>query len=393
MTNEEFIILAEKVAEGSASISEIALFNAGYESFQQDPQSLKADGLDSIGLKKESLARFWKNRDDSKRVIKLWPGFRIKAGMTRKVAAAAVAAVVAGVGIWFFSAPRHPDAGQDSRSAQYSTDIAPGKNGATITMANGKVIALSDAKSGVVVKEGDLKYNDGAAVSGGGSDLLQDQVAELTASTAKGQTYQFTLPDGTKVWLNADSKLEFPSSFVNSKTRSVKLSGEGYFEVAKDKSHPFMVATDKQEVEVLGTHFNINSYADEVSIKTTLLEGSVRINTLPRIGVSGAGIVIHPGEQATLNAASGISVKRVDADAAIDWKEGVFVFDKAGLDEIMKKVARWYDVEVADQRAVKTALTFSGRMSRYDNISKVLSKLALTGEVQFKIEGKKILIK
>lgn len=451
MTNEEFIILAEKVAEGNASISEIALYNASYESFQQDPQSLKADGLDSKALKKESLARFWKNRDDAKRAVKLWPGFRVRSGRTGLVAAAAVAVMV--FGVWFFNyrGEIRRDAPDDKNAIV--NDVAPGKNGATITLGNGEVIQLSDEKRGVVIGDvvkysdgSDVRYSSGSRSSGpaspgqrstgpvgvrslipsdlqgaegkGGEGLqgakgLQGGdggTRSLIASTAKGQTYQFTLPDGTKVWLNADSRISFPAQF-SGKERRILLSGEGYFEVAKDKAHPFIVRTDAvsgkadavkgragengskgiagQEVEVLGTHFNITSYADEASTKTTLLEGLVRINTLPRIGVSGAGIVIRPGEQAVLNAASKLSVKTVDAQEAVAWKTGKFSFESEEIGNIMKQVSRWYDVEVSYTADVQK-IRISGSVSRFANISVLLQKLEQTGLVHFKVEGRKV---
>jgi transmembrane sensor len=380
MTNEEFIILAEKVAEGRASISEIALYNASYESFQQDPQSLTADGLDSKELKKESLARFWKNRDDSKRVVKLWP--RIA------VAVAAVAAIT--LGVWLYYTPHHPDTETSSAQAAVN-DIAPGKNGATITLANGKVIELSDVKSGVVVGE-EIKYDDGTALSGLQPSLPGgERSMALTASTARGQTYQFTLPDGTKVWLNADSKLEFPSSFVDSDTRNVKLSGEGYFEVAKDKAHPFIVKTKNQDVTVLGTHFNISGYDDEHVTTTTLVEGSVRVSSFD-VAIGRRTEVLKPNQQSIQNQSGGMQVRNVDVSEALDWKNGEFIFKRESLQNIMRRVSRWYDVQIIYESGVDVNETFSGVVSRKKNISEVLNLMGLNGQLKFKIEGKKVYV-
>jgi transmembrane sensor len=370
--------------------------------------------------------------------IRLWPRVAVAASRskfgTSLIAAAAVAAIT--LGTWLYYAPRHPDAGQDPGSAQYATDIAPGKNGATITLGNGKVIQLSDSKTGVVIGK-DLKYSDSTLViqsdsegsrfpDGSGqalgtrNDKGGEDVVQMTASTAKGQTYQFTLPDGTKVWLNADSKLEFPSSFVNSKTRFVKLLGEGYFEVAKDKAHPFIVATEKQEVEVLGTHFNINSYADERAIKTTLLEGSVRVASLSSrahetsSGQAGAkdldssyprndkgarndeqdseAVILKPNQQSVLTGSNRIKVEQVDTEGAVAWKNGLFMFDAEALESIMMKVARWYNVEVSYENEKVGKQVFSGSVSRFAKVSSVLSKLEKTGPVKFKIEGRKITV-
>jgi transmembrane sensor len=319
--------------------------------------------------------------------VRLWP--RIV------VAAAAVAAIT--LGTWLYM--NGPDV--KSGDEVVMNDIAPGKNGATITLANGKVIQLSDAKSGVVIGNGRIKYNDGSFLSPSGRDGVAREGSgpvnplspqgdpdvksgggmALTASTAKGQTYQFTLPDGTKVWLNADSKLEFPSNFVNSKTRNVKLSGEGYFEVAKDKAHPFIVATDQQEVEVLGTHFNINSYSDESNTKTTLLEGSVRVNE----------VVLKPNQQSILTGSNRIKVQDVDIEEAIAWKNGKFVFEYENIESVMRKLSRWYDAEIIYQGNIGDK-TFTGSISRRDNISKILEKITYTQNVHFKIEGRRITV-
>jgi ferric-dicitrate binding protein FerR (iron transport regulator) len=250
----------------------------------------------------------------------------------------------------------------------------------------------------VVIGE-DLKYSDGTSVGsrnefgtgsrnskGGGPDLRQDDVIQLTASTAKGQTYQFTLPDGTKVWLNADSKLEFPSGFVNSKTRDVRLFGEGYFEVAKDKAHPFIVRTNKQEVEVLGTHFNINSYADEGNVKTTLLEGSVRVN-----GQGRESVVLKPNQQAVVFASKQTEVNSVDVGDVVAWKNGKFVFVRENVRSIMNKIARWYDVQIIYEGDVK-GKALGGSVSRFKNVSEVLEMLSATKAVQFRIEGRKVIV-
>jgi transmembrane sensor len=325
----------------------------------------------------------------------LWP----------KIAVVAAAAAAIVFGVYFFTAPRHPDTSSPRTAGRnLLNDIAPGRNGATITLGNGQVIHLSGAKKGIIVGE-DLKYNDHTSVIPGYTssqgnerspdpantrDLSQGRddrsVQLLTASTSRGQTYQFTLPDGTKVWLNADSKIEFPSNFMNSKTRNVKLTGEGYFEVAKDKAHPFRVESAGQQVEVLGTHFNINAYANEESIKTTLLEGSVMVS---HQGKQMSRMVLKPGMQSELDDI-GLSSKEVDVDEIVAWKAGDFIFTKVSLADIMKSIARWYDVEVSYDPAVDAEQTFSVLVSRNKNISQILLSLENTGKVKFKIEGKKV---
>jgi ferric-dicitrate binding protein FerR (iron transport regulator) len=224
----------------------------------------------------------------------------------------------------------------------------------------------------------------------------------LTANTAKGQTYQFTLPDGTKVWLNAGSKLEFPSSFVNSKARSVKLSGEGYFEVAKDKAHPFIVETDLQNIEVLGTHFNVNSYADEPDTRTTLLEGSVQVtpkHLTPKQAKAKAQVMM-PGQQAILDKRFDIQLKQVtDLEYFIAWRAsgandpGSMAFDNNTLEEVMRRISRWYNVTVEYRGNVKRDIRFSGMIKRNVPLSKVLRLLeATTGSAEFKIEGRRLIV-
>jgi transmembrane sensor len=369
-----------------------------------------------------------------RRTVKLWP--KPAPNWLRGVAVAAAAVAIIVSGLWFYSSKYQDTSIKTERIASVN-DIAPGKNGATITLANGKVIQLSDAKTGVMIGDDKLAYNDGSSVGrhpefisgsrnskGGGPDLRQDDVMQMTASTARGQTYQFTLPDGTKVWLNADSKLEFPSNFVNSKTRNVKLSGEGYFEVEKDKSHPFIVVTDKQEVTVLGTHFNISSYSDESSVRTTLLEGSVKVASLRegdpslrsgqaaqshdevaasrrahRNEVVGGNVILQPNQQASLDEKFQIQVQQVvDAERAIAWrningKSGQFYFQNEDLESLMRKVERWYDVEVVYRFKYKrTDMNFTGAVSRDATLSQMIRLLQHTGSFTFKIEGRRLII-
>jgi len=305
------------------------------------------------------------------------------------VAAAAVAMIV--LGVWFFGGGLQRQDGVGNRTGLdelAANDIAPGRNGATITLGNGKVIELSAQKTGVVVGDA-VRYSDGSAV-GATALTSSDQMAaggkaqDLTASTGRGQTYQFVLADGTKVWLNADSKISFPNQF-NGVERKILLDGEGYFEVAKDKAHPFIVESKGQRVAVLGTHFNINSYADEAAVKTTLVEGSVSVSLLDGRKQSQ---ILKPGQQSVL-LADRIRVQDIDAPDMVAWKDGVFIFNDESLQEVMRKIARWYNVEVVYE-GVNLDKRFGGSVSRYDNVSKVLKKLEQTGGIHFKIEGRRI---
>jgi transmembrane sensor len=392
MDKDTYIEIAGKIADGTASEREIELYNAYFNAYQ-----LKYPSWNELGeLQRKEMTdeaeegiHVQLRHNDDRKSVRLWP--RIA------VAAAAVAAIV--FGVWFFNSRYDMNVEPGTEVAKVN-DIAPGKNGATITLANGKVIQLSDAKTGVVVGS-DLKYNDGAAVQGGDPDLRQDDVMQLTASTAKGQTYQFTLPDGTKVWLNADSKISFPSQF-SGKERKILLDGEGYFEVAKDKVHPFKVATDKQEVEVLGTHFNINAYKDESNTRTTLLEGSVSVRHAEFISASRNSrvggpdlrqddVVLKPNQQSVLTGSNQIKVTDVDVDEVLSWKSGKFSFASEEIGNIMKQISRWYDVDVNYTDDVQK-IRISGSVSRFANISVLLQKLEQTGLVHFRVEGRKIIV-
>lgn len=304
-----------------------------------------------------------------RRKVKLW----------HRIVAAASIAMVIGTGLWFYIGA---EAGRDGNAGLvHQNDLAPGKNKASLTLANGRVVPLSDAKMGVVMNDESVMYNDG-------SSLLNDVSANaaLTLTTPRGGTYQVTLSDGTKVWLNAASCLTYNTfSKAKGKFRMVRLSGEAYFEVAKDKEHPFLVNTDNQTIEVLGTHFNVNSYATEKESKTSLLEGSVAVS------LSGKRYHLKPGEQAVVSS-NKIEIKAFDTEMAVAWKNGMFMFNGQDLESIMGQVGRWYDVTVEYQHMELKKQTFDGSISRFQNISELLEVLESTGSVHFKLEGRRLLV-
>jgi transmembrane sensor len=303
---------------------------------------------------------------------RIWPKIAI---------AAAIAAIISSVGILFFRG------GSNNREmpVAYLNDVAPGKQGATLTLASGKTIKLTDIKPGELAKEAGVvitKTTDGQLVY-----EIRDTDSESnninTLSTAKGQTYQLRLPDGSLVWLNAASSLTYSADLMEDGKRKVKLEGEGYFEIAKDRAHPFIVASRGQEVEVLGTHFNINSYEDEGNIRTTLLEGSVRVNQ---------DLILQPNQQSIVAVGSKVSVRQVDVNGVVDWKNGDFIFSKESLAQIMREVARWYDVDISYDPDVNKNQTFSGLVSRSKHISEVLLSMESTGKFKFKIDKRRITV-
>lgn len=264
-------------------------------------------------------------------------------------------------------------------------DVNPGENKAVLTLADGSSIILDSNRNGTLATQGNtkiLKLN--GMVSYNNLSKKNNTVLYNTISTPRGGQYQLVLSDGSKVWLNAASSLRFPASF-SGKERKVELQGEAYFEVAKNAAMPFKVKTNGMEVEVLGTHFNINSYEDESAIRTTLLEGSIKINK------RGSSSLLKPGEQALLNKKGEIKIiNHADVEEAIAWKEGKFQFDKADIHAVMRQIARWYDVDVDYQGSV--ASHFGGTISRNVNLSQVLNMLHLTGEVKFEIKDRKVVV-
>lgn len=267
-------------------------------------------------------------------------------------------------------------------------DIKPGGNKATITLANGQKLDLKNIKGGVVIDKSSLGYNDGTTIS----EIIstKDAVQELMLSTPRGGQYHITLSDGTKVWLNAASSIKFPSSFAGLKERRVELTGEAYFKVVHDAKQPFRVLSAGQIAEDLGTSFNINSYADEPLSKTTLVEGSMQIQSLKNPAYKNP-ILLAPNQQASINAAGAVSLNLVNPDEALDWKNGYFIFESEDIESVMRRISRWYDVEVVFEGKVPND-KFGGTVSRFSNVSKVLSKLELTNKVHFRIEERRIIV-
>jgi transmembrane sensor len=331
----------------------------------------------------------------------IWNGISKRSSIPKKkliifkrIAAAASLVLMLGVAFWFYKFQQEQNTNDFILSQKKSNDIAPGRNRATLTLDDGKVIDLSEAKTGVVIDANKLSYSDG-------TDIIKSAVGQspeaaalhwLTANTPLGGQYQFVLPDGSKVWLNAASKLKFPSTFSGSANRKVELSGEAYFEISKDKKHPFIVLSKGQEVEVLGTHFNINGYNDEGDTKTTVLEGSVRVTLVDARNNRVSNVTLKLNQQAVLTGYEHLRVKAVDAAEMASWKNGKFIFNSEALGSIMKQAERWYNVVAVFQDDIKD-LKLTGAISRYENISGLLKTLEATGEVNFIIDGNRILIK
>ena len=294
-------------------------------------------------------------------------------------AAAVLLLLIGGTYIWFNTKPAPPVA------VIAEKEILPGQQGAVLTLANGKTIVLDSLNNGTIAQQGQtavvltngmIKYHEGAPASNG------EAIAYNTLSTPRGRQYQLTLPDGTKVWLNAESAITYPVAFTGN-NRQVRTSGEVYFEVATLRLRsglkmPFLVdVAGKANIEVLGTHFNVNAYADEADIRTTLLEGSVKASAIPdKSGPAGnpQSAILKPGEQISISQTSparpdgrsGGQLSHpipVQTDEVMAWKNGLFVLQGANLEEVIRQLARWYDIDIRYESAVP-AFQFEGKMDR-----------------------------
>jgi transmembrane sensor len=315
-----------------------------------------------------------------KKTFKLW----------RRISIVAASVAFLAICIYFFSS--HNEIIKQIQDDVLVRDIVPGKVGATLTLANGEKIRLSDAANGELAEEAGVVINKSAdgqvvyQITGRhpGPGQKAQQVKYNTLSTARGENYQLRLPDGSLVWLNAASSLTYPTILDETGIRRVKLEGEAYFEIFKDKKHPFVVESKGQNVEVLGTHFNIKAYPDE-NIKTTLLEGSVKISA------QGKTKILQPGQQSEL-LPEAIQVQTVETLDAIDWKEGYFMFNRENLESVMNRIARWYNVDVSyEDPELKKEILF-GKVSRFDDLGRVLNVLEGGDVIRFKIKNKTIIV-
>lgn len=343
-------------------------------------QEFHADENYTIEERIEDSMLVWNSLNRKKITHKrLWP----------RIAVAASICMILGIGTYLLL-PKH----QGVNDLQFASYIKPGGNHAVLKLSNGKTILLDEAGKGELAQESGIaitKTEDGLLVySIKKNDMQKGGMPEYnTISTPNGGKYQINLPDGSKVWLNAASSLKFPSSFAGLKERTVELGGEAYFEVSHLEHVPFTVKTVRQTVQVLGTHFNISAYNDDVNFKTTLLQGMVRV-TLTHAPLQN-GIVIKPGEQA-VTTTDQIKINQVNTENVIDWKNDEFYFKDIDFKAAMRKIARWYDVEIIYDQNVDTNFEPGGWISRNSSISSVLKMMEATNKVHFKAEGRRITI-
>ncbi len=297
-------------------------------------------------------------------------------------AAAAVLILIAGATTYWVTGIRQKTA---PIAAYHKTDVPPGGNKAMLTLADGTRIELDSAIKGTLARQG------GATIQKTGSgqldyDMVNQSAAAVgynTVTTPRGGQYRIVLPDGTKVWLNAASSLHFPTAF-HGHERRVELTGEAYFEVTAREAQPFKVTVQEMEVQVLGTHFNVNAYTDESSINTTLLEGRVNVAHQGKVAL------LKPGQQAQVNDHIRV-VEHPDIETLMAWKDGRFSYNGMPLENIMRQISRWYDVEVVFEDKISD--TYSMEISRDMPLSKLLRFLELSGGVHFTVNEKTIIVK
>lgn len=373
MDKNTFILLTDRYLDGTATEAEKRLVDAYADRLEQTPVE-EMSREEELALETLMYARVMGK-------IQKRPARR---SLYRYAAAAAV--ILAAGAAFFLLRPATRPAEPLAREARFKNDISPVAGKATLTLADGSVVALDDSAASPIAAQG------GASILQSAKGALEYQPGETadapvfnTLTTPAGGQFRLTLADGSRVWLNAASSIRFPSSF-NGKERLVELTGEAYLEVSKDAARPFRVMARGMTVDVLGTHFNVNAYNDEPVIRTSLLEGAVRV------GKNGQSQVLSPGQQARVQQDGQLSVADgIDMSAVTAWKEGRFNFSEAPITEIMRQVQRWYGAEIVYEGEVKHH--FVGSLPRNLPVSRVLEMLEMTGRVKFSIEGNKITVR
>lgn len=374
---KEFLELRKKYLNNTATPAEIQLLEEYYALFADE-----ADATEQMTTSEVASMEEYLKKGIAQRIVAnektVTPFYK------RTLVRAAAILVFISTGIFLLYNKRNTQ--QIVNNKPDTHDVAPGGNKAILTLSNGAKVVLNSVKNGNLgTQAGAMVVKKDSLLSYKATKVNVNQVSYNTITTPNGGQYQLVLADGTKVWLNAASSLRFPTQFIG-KDRTVELTGEAYFEVAKNKAKPFNVKTSTQTTQVLGTHFDINSYSNETSVKTTLLEGSVKVLSATR------NVIISPGQQAVLsNNNNSLTVNNgVDINEVIAWKNGMFQFDDADIQTIMRQVARWYDID-AEFKGQIPNYTYHGKISRNSNASQVLRILGLSG-INFTIEGRKIIV-
>jgi len=380
MDKERFKVLVDKYILGNATEEETDMLMEIYQTYQDKSLDWDEAAMGEKNAVGEDLFSGIVRQIDEQEAKP------VRGSFFRYAIAASIVLFLTVSGYFLF----HKHGGRSLATVKI-TDKPPGRSQATLTLANGKKIVLGGAVNGNLTSQAAItisKTSNNVLVYTIRPDegLAQSPSQKNTLTTANGEQYQVILPDGSHVWLNAASSLTYPVAFTG-RCREVELNGEAYFEVTHNKAMPFQVKTLQQEVQVLGTHFNINAYQNEPLTSTTLLEGSVKV----MLTAGDKAVTIVPGQQAVVKQ-NGLSVEEVDTDDAVAWKNGYFLFDDEDLESIMRKISRWYDVKVDyTDNALKHEM-FSGTISRYSHVSQVIKTLELTNAAHFHLEDNRITV-
>ncbi|MDP9081787.1 MAG: FecR family protein [Bacteroidota bacterium] len=374
--------LAKKWLNKTITPEEQAEFAAWYNHDQDSPIEIPGDFAENEEVLKERILNKI-NRDINQK------NTRIRKTTLRWLSVTSAAAtLILAIGFIYFHGHKNSSTKRVVFSHQLKNDITPGGNKAILTLSNGTRINLNEAKNGVLANQGQTvlkKDKDGRIIyQAPGKKAIDSSNTFNTINIPRGGQFQVVLSDGSKVWLNSSSSITFPTAFSKTERR-VTITGEVYFEVAKNKQLPFRVVAGKQTVEVLGTHFNINAYTDESAIKTTLIEGSVKVSAN-----SNTAILKPEQQSAIFNKTDKIIISTVDTEDVLAWKNGNFQFESAEIPLIMRQASRWYDVDIKYEGEVPKR-RFTGSISRNVNLSELLKMLKYTG-INFKIEGKTIIV-
>jgi len=381
---QQLASLAEKFLAGMATTAEQEQLHQLYDSWSDDEEQVVSDAGHADVLRSEIFQAI-KERMKADPVHKTVIPF-YKKKLWRAMAAASV--VGGGLLLYLYrpAPPKGPAIGGNKVLAVHSVPVVPGRDKATLTLADGSVVDLDSSGTGRLAQQGNtsIRIKDGKIVYAP-HKAGSNEMAYNTITTPRGGQYQVVLPDGTKVWLNATSYIKFPVAFTGGR-RVVEVAGEAYFEVARNPAMPFIARVRDVAVEVLGTHFNIMAYGEEQKIAATLLEGSVKVSR------GSDKHMIVPGQQAVWAENGAFNLNNdVDMEEVVAWKNGKFHFNNADIKTIMRQIARWYDVDVEFENNAAD-IRLGGVISRKEDIRQLLNYFEIAGKVRFKVEEKKIIV-
>jgi len=380
MKAAEYIALYEKYLSGTCTPEEEELLFAYRDQFELKESHLTSADQQQIGdrVKAKLLAHMEEHPVQGRPFIRRW--FSIAATLVFLIG-------IGGFLVWhdFFAPVPRPVV----QTASHQT-VPPG---VILQLADGKKIQLDQTPTGLLAKQGHTsitRNNNALVYQDEGQAMKADSVAYNTIYIPKGMQYHIILPDGSKVWLNATSTLTYPVRFSDGH-RKVKLRGEAYFEIVSNKTQPFIVQSASQDIEVLGTTFNVSAYADDAWIKTTLVSGRIRL-TPQTTHALGIPVTLSPGQQALLvHGQPHIQISPIDVAESISWMQQIFMFNDEPLTEAMKKISRWYPISIRFEGDV-SGKRVGGNIPRYQDVHRLLDALVAVGVMHYKMKGKEVTI-